>query len=297
MPELRPGPHPIRAFLITLVVFALGATWMWIDRILPGLDGGAHWSWFVMPAVYASLLTWMAVKWISYFRTRYWVDRHVQRVEELPASFSLIAFHGHLEEEVIAWLDDLSAGLARRKRIFDEFWELVGTLASAQRFNEPGTLWMAVYTTKSHTVLVDWPIPRTGLDAEAVEYYAEHPEPMFAGALRFADTPLTEFCAEHGTVSTVIGWDRIYQSVVLREFRGSGLTEQTVVVAGNPMTPDEHSSEEQKEAGQDSMLLGEPTVDGIRHALRRRGIDPQELFGKIDATPLLVRLEASGASV
>jgi hypothetical protein len=118
---------------------------------------------------------------------------------------------------------------------------------------------------------------------------------MFAGALRFADTPLTEFCAEHGTVSTVIGWDRIYQSVVLREFRGSGLTEQTVIVAGNPMTPDDDSAEERTEVGQDSRLMGEPTVEGIRHALRRRGIDPQELFGKIDATPLLVRLEASEA--
>ena len=290
MPDFSPGPRPIRAFLITLAVVVLGTTWMWVDWIRPGLNG-AHWSWFIMPGIYALLLVWMGLQWISYFRKRYWVDRHVQRVGELPASFSLIAFHGHLEEEVIAWLDRLGAGLARRKKIGEEFWELVGRLASAQRFNEPGTLWMAVYSTKSHTVLVDWPIPRTGLDAAAVEYHAEHPEPIFAGALRFADTPLTEFCAQHGTVSTVVGWDRIYQSVVLREFRGSGLTEQTVVVAGNPMATTSDSTDVQTEVGQDSMLMGEPTVDGIRHALRRRGIDPQELFGKIDATPLLVRFE------
>jgi hypothetical protein len=257
--------------------------------VRPGFSGG-HWSQFLIPALYALLLPWLGVKWVSYFRKRYWVDRHVQRVEGLPASFSLIAFHGHLEEEVINWLDKLGVSLARKARTREEFWELIGRLAAAQRFNEPGSLWMAVYATKSHTVLVDWPIPRTGLDAAAIEYYADHPGPILAGALRFAETPLTEFCAQHGTVSTVVGWDRVYQSVVLREFRGSGLAEQTVVVAGNPVTAGDESQDERPEVGQDSMLMDEPTVDGIRHALRRRGIDPQELFGTIEATPLLVEL-------
>jgi hypothetical protein len=289
MPDFNPGRHPIRAFLITLLACVPGAAWMWLYWVRPGLGGG-HWSQFIIPALYRLFLGWLGVKWISYFRNRYWMDRHVQRVEGLPASFSLIAFHGHLEEEVIDWLDGIGVSLARKERTREEFWELIGRLASAQRFNEPGSLWMAVYATKSHTVLVDWPIPQTGLDAEAIEYYAEHPEPILAGALRFADAPLTEFCAKHGTVSTVVGWDRVYQSVVLREFRGSGLAEQTVVVAGNPMAASEESAQEQPDVGQDSMLIGEPTVDGIRHALRRRGIDPQELFGMIDATPLLVQL-------
>jgi hypothetical protein len=149
-------------------------------------------------------------------------------------------------------------------------------------------MWMAIYRAENHTVLIDWPIPQTGINSAMIEHYAENPQAVLAGALRCADEPLTAFCADHATIATVIGWDRVYESVIVREFQRSGLFAQTITWGGQAIPPSD--ADDAAAVPMDSALVENPNVDGIRHALKRRGISPDAVFGDVGAT--VIRVEA-----
>ncbi len=277
--------------LILLVVFGLSAAYMWYAWVRPGVETGAHWSWYIIPALFVA---WFLLKMFTPMsdenQRAFMIEALMREVEGRPPSFSVIVFHGDLREKVIEWISSTGFRVARGEDREGPFSEVIGGLLAAGRLVDRGSEWWAVFEKGAHTVLVDWPLQASGVNAQTMEHYLDNRVAVFTGNLRFADDALVRFCAENTTVATVATWDRITTLLLLRDVDRSGITSQTVLSSEyDEAATKERFEQIEREAGPpDPALVGDASYEGLVGALERRGIRMDEMMGDIQAKALLV---------
>jgi len=214
----------------------------------------------------------------------------VEAVHERPESFSLVLFHGQLREQVVELIEEAGFQVLERIPRRRNYSELVGGLLAAHSMFERDVLYMAIYEAGPHTVLLDFPVLSFRATKENLEAYKENLRGVLVGVMRFADDKLAEFCERESTVATVASWDRVMQLIILRDVSRNGVTQESVLIAGQPIAFSPGKEPEEVEDPADPALRRDPSLEGLRQGLRIRGVDLDQVFGSADAWVLKVRV-------